>query len=58
MYLEIVNYHHLKIKKVVEQISTPETLVATIKKAESKPRAKKVVENIIHHNLILMVLVI
>ena len=30
-----------------EQISTPETLVATIKKAESKPKIKKVVENII-----------
>ena len=33
-------------KKVVEQI-TPETPVATIKKAESKPKIKKVVENII-----------
>ena len=34
-------------KKEVEQISTPKTPVATIKKAESKPKIKKVVENII-----------
>ena len=33
--------------KKVEPISTPKTPVATIKKAESKPKIKKVVENII-----------
>ena len=34
-------------KKEEEQISTPKTPIATIKKAESKPKIKKVVENII-----------
>ena len=34
-------------KEVVKQINTPNTPIATIKKAESKPKIKKVVENII-----------
>ena len=34
-------------KKEVEQINTPKTPIATIKKAESKPKIKKIVENIL-----------